>query len=89
MSSAKIQGILTAAIGAVVGVIYGVVITVISLLGKDGAPGILIALGTALCAPILYGAMGFIAGALTAFIYNMAAKAIGGVQFEFEKDPND
>lgn len=34
--------------------------------------------------PILYGIMGFIGGVVMAFIYNLAAKWIGGVEVEVE-----
>jgi hypothetical protein len=33
-------------------------------------------------APILYGLIGFLIGALTAWVYNFAARKIGGIQLE-------
>ena len=33
-------------------------------------------------APFLYGAMGFVFGALTAWVYNLMASWIGGIQIE-------
>jgi len=33
-------------------------------------------------APILYGLIGFFIGALTAWVYNFAARQIGGIQLE-------
>ena len=36
----------------------------------------------AMLAPVFYGVIGFIAGALTAWAYNFAAGQIGGVRLE-------
>ncbi len=38
----------------------------------------------AVVAPFLYGAMGFVLGALAGFIYNLVAGWIGGVELHFE-----
>ena len=34
--------------------------------------------------PVFYAVMGFVFGALSAFVYNLLAKWIGGLEFEFE-----
>jgi hypothetical protein len=46
----------------------------------------ILALGTgfALMLPFLYAAMGFIGGIISAFIYNLIAKWIGGIEVEVE-----
>jgi hypothetical protein len=41
----------------------------------------------AVIAPFFYAAMGFIAGAIAALIYNLAAGWIGGVELHFESVP--
>lgn len=38
-----------------------------------------------LIAPILYGIGGFIAGAIGAFVYNLVAGWVGGMEFEIER----
>jgi len=38
----------------------------------------------AVLAPIFYGAMGFVIGALTAWVYNFVARRIGGLQLELK-----
>jgi len=38
----------------------------------------------AVLAPILYGAMGFLVGALAGLVYNLVAKWTGGIEFEVE-----
>jgi hypothetical protein len=40
--------------------------------------------GFAIFAPFIYGAMGFILGVITAWVYNLTAKWIGGVEVEVE-----
>ena len=40
--------------------------------------------GFALAMPFLYAAMGFVFGIIGAFIYNMIAKWIGGIEVEVE-----
>jgi len=39
--------------------------------------------------PVLYGVMGFIMTAISCSIYNLIAKWIGGIEIEFEIDPNN
>jgi hypothetical protein len=40
--------------------------------------------GFAIAMPFLYGAMGFIFGVIGAFIYNLIAKWVGGIEVEVE-----
>ena len=49
------------------------------------APGIaLLLLG--LLAPFIYGVMGFLMGAFTAWVYNLVARKIGGIRLELKPD---
>ena len=50
------------------------------------SPGIGIGLGLifAVLAPVMYGAMGFIFGALAGLVYNFVAKWTGGIEFVVE-----
>ncbi|HTB80437.1 MAG TPA: DUF3566 domain-containing protein [Opitutaceae bacterium] len=41
-------------------------------------------LGFALLFPLIYAAMGFVLGVIGAFIYNLVAKWIGGIEVEVE-----
>lgn len=43
-----------------------------------------IGLGMAVLMPALYGVMGFVSGIVSALVYNLVAKWIGGIQFELE-----
>jgi len=85
LSAAKIIGVFD----AILGLIGGALISVTSLIGatsglggEGAASGIIFGLGAVVCLPILYGAIGFIIGAIGAFIYNFLAQAIGGIEIE-------
>jgi hypothetical protein len=40
--------------------------------------------GFAVLLPFLYAAMGFVGGVISAFIYNIIAKWVGGIEVEVE-----
>lgn len=91
LSVAKISAI----IAAVVGLLAGILIFLGSLAGSampaaDGGHDAGMAWMSGLGAlaiivfPILYGIFGFIGGAIQGFVYNIAAKFVGGVSIETE-----
>lgn len=51
----------------------------------SGVIGILFAI----LAPILYGAVGFVVGAIGALVYNLVAKWVGGFEVELTLQPMD
>jgi hypothetical protein len=58
--------------------------------GTNGAMGAisgaaLLAFG--ILAPFLYGGMGFVFGAIGAWIYNLIAKRLGGIEIQLEASP--
>ena len=86
LSAAKIGGIL----GVVIGLLLGILFFLASSLGsagmaqlQDAEPGAAYLAGMGALAivvmPILYGVFGFIGGAIQAFIYNIAARFVGGL----------
>ena len=91
LSAAKVSGALT----AILGLIAGGMMAVISLMGvavkaqQNGPPfpAMFLGLGAVILVPIFYGVMGFIMGALYAAIYNFFAGIVGGIEFEFEYSP--
>jgi hypothetical protein len=50
--------------------------------GDEATVGMIFGVGAIICFPVMYGAMGFIFGAIGAFIYNLVAQMIGGVEIE-------
>jgi len=51
---------------------------------KEGAIGGAVFLVFAIIAPVIYGAMGFLMGALMAWVYNLVAKRLGGIKLELQ-----
>lgn len=56
--------------------------------GSQGTPGFAMLL-LAVLAPVLYGTIGFVLGAFTAWIYNLSAGWIGGVRLELKAESRD
>jgi hypothetical protein len=87
LSLAKVSGLCYGAIGILLVPFFLLFAAIGSIAGKQaGAPAFAPVFGVvlAVCAPILYGAMGFVMGALGAFIYNIIAGWIGGIEIELQ-----
>jgi hypothetical protein len=87
LSVAKIYAV----IGVIVGFIMGLFIAIFAgfagaVGGMAGMPGAGFAAGMGILAiivaPIMYGIICFVVGAIGAFIYNIIADKIGGIVFE-------
>ena len=92
-SCAKIYSITLAAMGLIVGVIYGLIFMVVGGAmmaggGRDsgaaGASSLVIGLVMMVAIPVFYAILGFLAGALGGLIYNVAARFVGGIELELE-----
>ena len=91
-SAAKVAAVLYGAIGLAAGLI----IACISLVGAGfmtqaakesevpAAFGAFLGVGAIIVAPIFYGVLGAIVGAVSAAVYNLAAGMIGGLQIDVE-----
>ena len=93
LSMAKLMGLLYAGIG----LLFGGIFALFSLLGggammasgSEGSGmgmGLMAGMGLAavLVLPILYGCLGFIAGLISAFLFNLAAKFTGGLEIDIQ-----
>ena len=93
----KSVGVLS--LGKIMGAIYGIlgllfmpiflVAGIMSSLtgGKGAAFGAAGALVMAILLPILYGLIGFVAGAVGALLYNLFAKWLGGIELQLQAVP--
>ena len=82
LSLAKILGLLYTIFGLIVGALFAV----LPLFGFNAdETGLFFGAASIIIFPMLYGIMGFIGGAITAFFYNMVAKRIGGLEVELTK----
>jgi len=88
LSSAKIFAVVQTAIGILVGflfLLFGIVGAAIAPgRQKFGMLGIVL---LAVLMPVFYAVLGFVMGAIWAFVYNLAANAFGGLELEFETLP--
>ncbi|HEX6199700.1 MAG TPA: hypothetical protein VF150_05500 [Thermoanaerobaculia bacterium] len=78
------------------GLLFGLIFSFVSLLGaafgaafQDGSGlesmfGLVFGVGAVVFLPVFYGLMGFLAGLLTAALYNLAARFVGGLVLELE-----
>ena len=85
MSIARLSGMLY----AVMGLVLGGIISLIALAGgfasdTEGAAafGRLIGVGAVLVLPICYGLLGFVATLIAAWLYNVAAGVVGGIEVD-------
>lgn len=87
LSAAKIMGAMYGAMGLLFMpffLLMGVVSS--SLPNQNGRNpfGVIFGLIFGLFAPVVYGVMGFVFGALGAFVYNLMAKWIGGIEVQVQ-----
>lgn len=91
LSLARMLGGAYAALGLVVGFIFSLASLVGSFAASmanseeaaGAAIGLLIGVGAIVFMPIMYGLMGFLGGALMAFIFNIMAGVFGGIEMTF------
>ena len=86
-SVAKIYG----AIAAAVGLVIGMFVALASMVGAGMSEsaewslfGPIFGVGAIVLAPIFYGVMGLISGAIAAVLYNVFAGMVGGVTIDVE-----
>jgi hypothetical protein len=87
MSVAKLAGLLYAAIGFFLGAFFAVASAIGAFASDDtqgAAFGALFGVGAIVFFPLLYGGMGFLMTLVAAWLYNVAAGLVGGVQIEVQ-----
>jgi hypothetical protein len=87
LSCARLSGALYAFIGLIIGGIF----SMIAMAGgfasdTSGMPGVAAVVGVAaiIVFPILYGLMGFVATLVAAWLYNVVAGIVGGVELDIQ-----
>jgi len=85
LSVAKISALVYAGMSLLIVPVFVIMAAVMSAMPRmpNQPPAFLFAI-FALLAPFFYGAIGFVTGALGAFVYNLVAGWIGGIEMEFE-----
>jgi hypothetical protein len=87
LSVGKVAGVLYAAMGLVVGVIVSLAAMIGGLAGRSefGAlAGGLVGIGAIVLLPIFYGVLGLIVAVIAAWLYNLAAGFVGGIEIDVQ-----
>lgn len=86
LSVAKFQGAMMALMGLLLGIMFAGMGSLLGgLIAQSGQNLGFMASGgwfLVLILPIIYGVMGFVMGAIGAFIYNIVAKIVGGIEID-------
>ena len=82
MSCAKIMGAIFGCLALILVPPFLLYVGFIGVLTRQGSGSGFEILFLAIIAPVFYGVAGFIIGALTAWVYNFAARQIGGLRLE-------
>jgi flagellar biosynthesis protein FliQ len=83
--SAKSLAKLLGAMYAIIGLVFGLVVSLLALVSQAedaGALGIMLSAGAVIVFPLMYGLMGWIGGYICGWLYNLLAKRIGGIRVE-------
>jgi hypothetical protein len=87
VSCAKIVGLLYTILGLVVGAMFSLIALAGGLASnRSGSAGVgaIIGVGAVVAFPILYGCLGFVATLIGAWLYNVAAGAVGGIEMDLQ-----
>lgn len=94
LSIGKFLGILYGMLGLIIGVIYGGILVLFSLLAAGGSSGqqaggiaafgVVGGIAVVVGAPIFYGLVGFIGGLIMAIIANLALRLSGGIELQLD-----
>jgi len=87
LSVAKVMGAIDAVLGHLFLPFFLLISLVASMAPHPNRPSPFapfVGIAFAIFAPVFYGAMGFIFGAIGAFLYNLLAKWMGGIEMRLE-----
>lgn len=93
LSVAKMYAAIMLVMSLLISIPYGLFVIGISLMGASaggnngllvGGGGIVVGILLMVGLPIMYGAIGFVAGAIGALLYNLFAGMVGGIEIEVE-----
>ncbi len=89
MSVAKIMGLIYGCMGLLFVPFFLVIGVVGAFAQEKGNPFVgIFGLVFAIMMPFVYGVMGFIVGAIGAWLYNVCSKWVGGFEFELVPQPS-
>jgi hypothetical protein len=84
--SAKLHAIVMAFVGLIAGILYAFGGAIYELLTGTLNSGTALAFLALIGMPISFAVVGFVAGAIGAFLYNLVARWTGGIEMDFDYD---
>jgi hypothetical protein len=84
LSTAKLMGLCYFAFGLLLSPIFLLLGLVQQIAGTREPAGAIAGVAVAVMLPFFYGVIGFISGAVGAFIYNLFANWVGGIEIELK-----
>jgi hypothetical protein len=87
ISVGKVAGVLYAVMGLVVGFIVSLVAMIGGLAGDSGIgalTGGMVGIGAIVVLPVFYGVLGLVVAVIAAWLYNLAAGFVGGIQIDVQ-----
>jgi hypothetical protein len=88
LSLAKIETILMAIFGLILGLFYGILSSFVNSTEYAASAtdsSLILGWWSVLVFPVLYAILGFVAGAIGALLYNMVSRWVGGVELDLRK----
>lgn len=91
LSAGKLFGALYAIMGFLIGIVFAIIGMAGAAAGmsnESGAgalPGMIFGVGAIVILPLFYGVLGFVMTAFTAWLYNIMAGMVGGIQIEVDQ----
>jgi high-affinity nickel permease len=85
LSLAKIETILMAIFGLILGLFYGIASSFVNLTESATSNSLVLGWWSVLVFPVLYAIIGFVAGAIGALLYNIISRWVGGVELDLRK----
>jgi len=94
LSVGKIMGATYAALGLLLGAFFSLFAILGAAIGagRNGpgpVEGIIFGAMAIVFVPVFYGILGFVGGIIGAVVYNVIAKYVGGIEFEFQSSRRD
>lgn len=86
LSAAKIEAIMMGIFGLLIGLFFALFSTLVGSTNNSTMLGTGLGFLGIIILPIFYAIFGFIAGAIGAFIYNLASGWVGGIEVEFAQE---
>jgi hypothetical protein len=85
LSCAKLAGLLYAAMGFVIGAFFSLAAAIGGFASESGGDAMFAAIfgiGAVVILPLFYGGLGFVTTLIAAWLYNVTAGVVGGVEIE-------